>query len=47
MYLCCRKLAQGSSMDDEGRDKDVSFAHRKDQEEVRLLYMLHVDDMYR
>ena len=36
MYSCNyrRKLAQASSMDDEGRDKDVSFAQKKDQEEV-------------
>ena len=33
---CCRKLAQASSMDAEGKDNDVSFAQRKDQEDVSV-----------
>lgn len=36
---CCRKLAQASSMDAEGRDKDTSFAQRKDLEEVMIVLL--------
>ena len=37
---CCRKLAQASSMDAEGRDNDVSFAQRKDQEDVSMALLI-------
>ena len=30
----CRKLAQVSSVDDEGRDVDVSFAQRREEDKV-------------
>ena len=37
---CCRKLAQASSMDAEGRDNDVSFTQRKDQEDVSMALLI-------
>ena len=34
LCVCVRKLAQASSVDEQGKDKDVSFAQRNDQDEV-------------
>ena len=43
MWHCfCRKLAHGSSVDDQGRDRDASFAVRGAEEEVHV----HVATMY-
>ncbi len=35
-WLFCRRLAQASSVDDQGQDKDVTFAQSNDTEEVHI-----------
>ena len=38
----CRKLAQASSVDNQGRDADVSFAQRREEDEVGVCVCVYV-----
>ena len=38
IYIICRKLAHGSSVDACGRDTDISLAVHRPHELVRVLY---------